>query len=236
MWRKINTDLGLKVMYLEDENVRHLLKLSQALAFIPPEDVLKVNDIGKFVLEKVERRKGRKECEVFKEPLFAIFGQELVIFGVYMPFFNTKDKNQSISSYELVLSRLSVLIKIFDSRNIPIFIVGDFNADFFRNNPLDQILSKFSVNQNLIPLDKIQIQKIPFTFLKQVKKKDSTQANLDHILLKNSGHAIKSIQCNIVDDLGNLSDHRALYLDIFVFCENEISYSTQINKNHYKKN
>ncbi|RNA03668.1 hypothetical protein BpHYR1_020186, partial [Brachionus plicatilis] len=48
-----------------------------------------------------------------------------------------------------------------------------------------------------------------------------------HILLKNSGDTIKSIQCNIVDDVGNLSDHRALYLDIFVFYENDISNLTQ---------
>lgn len=73
-WRKI-TDLGLKVIYLKDENVRHLLKLPQAIVFIPPEDVLtgfnlikskvvdlkilefynyvEVNYIGKLVLEKV---------------------------------------------------------------------------------------------------------------------------------------------------------------------------------------
>ena len=81
MWRKI-TELGLKVIYLEDENVRHLLKLPQALAFIPPEDVLsgfnliksKVVDLK--ILEfynyvgKVGRGRGRKE--VFKEPLFAV--------------------------------------------------------------------------------------------------------------------------------------------------------------------
>ncbi|RNA35718.1 hypothetical protein BpHYR1_053215 [Brachionus plicatilis] len=152
---------------------------------------------------------------------------------------NSQSNNSSIcylnelwtrkNEYHLIqnLRPTDIWPKIFDLRNIPIFIVGDFNADFFRNNPLDQILFKFSVNQNLILLDTIQIQKIPFTYLKQVKKKDSPQANLDHILLKNSGAAIKSIQCNIVDDVGNLSDHRALYLDIFVFCENEISNLTQ---------
>ena len=39
MWRKI-TDLGLRQLYNDDEGVRHVLKLPQALAFIPPEDVI----------------------------------------------------------------------------------------------------------------------------------------------------------------------------------------------------
>ncbi|CAF1096296.1 unnamed protein product [Brachionus calyciflorus] len=39
MWRKI-VDLGLKIDYNEDEKIRQFLKIPQALAFIPPEDVV----------------------------------------------------------------------------------------------------------------------------------------------------------------------------------------------------
>ncbi|CAF0986321.1 unnamed protein product [Brachionus calyciflorus] len=93
MWRKI-LELGLKPIYTENEEVRNLLKLPQALALIPANDVLhgfnliksKVTDskilefyeyiediyFGKNMIEKVGRGRGRKEVLVFKEPLFSV--------------------------------------------------------------------------------------------------------------------------------------------------------------------
>ena len=78
---------------------------------------------------------------------------EFVIIGVYMPFFNSKQSNESKSLFELTLTLLSTISNEFKSRNIPVLITGDFNADFGRNNKFDIILSNFVNDHNFLILD-----------------------------------------------------------------------------------
>ncbi|CAF1026488.1 unnamed protein product [Brachionus calyciflorus] len=92
---------------------------------------------------------------------FKMKGQEFVIFGVYMPFYNNKHKNESVALYETTLSILIAHMKIFKDKNIPIFIIGDFNADPFRPtcqkssnlNKLDKILCNFIHDNDLVLID-----------------------------------------------------------------------------------
>ncbi|CAF1128917.1 unnamed protein product [Brachionus calyciflorus] len=92
-WKKI-IDLGLKSSSTEDENIRRLLKLPQAIAFIPSNDVVEVfsqikssitdtrviefynyiedNYIGKFVQCKVGRGRGVKTISSYSRPLFDV--------------------------------------------------------------------------------------------------------------------------------------------------------------------
>jgi len=121
-----------------------------------------------------------------------------------MPFFNSKKRKDCISEYETTLSLILAHINIFKRKQIPIIILGDFNADPFRSclprqNFLDELFSKFVKDNEFIMLDILNTQKIPYTYQ----------------VLYNS-NIFKSIQCNIIEDLGNLSDHLSLKIDFSV--------------------
>ncbi|CAF1048585.1 unnamed protein product, partial [Brachionus calyciflorus] len=96
--------------------------------------------------------------------------------------------------------------------------MGDFNADFFRKNPLDLIIQKFIKDHSLTPFDCLQTQKATFSYLKELKKRDNHMAFLDHVLIINFDKVL-SPHCNIIDDVANLSDHRALTITFQIFTE-----------------
>ena len=70
---------------------------------------------------------------------FFINNLEFLCIGVYMPFDNTNDRDNSKSTFEITLSRILALIDINKEKNIPTFLMGDFNADTNRNNRFDVI-------------------------------------------------------------------------------------------------
>jgi hypothetical protein len=171
-------------------------------------------------------------------------GQEIVIFGVYMPFLNKKKKNESISMYETTLSLILAHLNIFKEKNIPVFIVGDFNADPYRSpspkdklnsNILDKIFSNFIQDHNLSLLDMLNTQITPFTYHKPTKN-STYYANLDHAVILDPSNILKSIQCNIMDDVGNLSDHLAIRIDFSIHSLNNISETpSRPSTTHFEK-
>ncbi len=139
------------------------------------------------------------------------FGQfEFAIIGTHMPFDDSKNRDNSKSMYELTLSLISVLIDKFKTRNIPFFIAGDFNADIFRKNRFDKLLLEFTSENNLTLLDHLCTQKVDFTY-----SSFNSFSRIDHVIASTDHGSNKFIdfQCNILDDIVNLSDHRNLSVD-----------------------
>ena len=127
-----------------------------------------------------------------------------------MPFDDSTRDTRSI--YEITLSYILTIINKYKSINIPIFIIGDFNADLNRKNPYDKILSQFICDHDLIAMDMLNTQKNNYTFKTKLKNNNLSFSRLDHFLVLNNETigSFKNLLCNIDDDLGNTSDHRAI--------------------------
>ena len=109
-----------------------------------------------------------------------IHGLKTLFIGVYMPFDDSKHESKCL--YEITLSYISALITKFKHDEIPIFLIGDFNADFFRKNRFDKILSEFTSDHNLLPLDHQCTQYFEYTFATELKDK-LYHFNLDHAMI-----------------------------------------------------
>ena len=143
-------------------------------------------------------------------------GLPIFLIGVYMPFDNSKKKDEALSMYELSLSLILTLLEKARLSNMTTLVVGDFNADFFRNKRFDKLLSQFVSGNNLISLDGINTQKIDHTFQTNTTE-ERYSSNIDHILIDQSSYdqlSLLDIQCNIQDDLANMSDHNAVIIEL----------------------
>ena len=137
---------------------------------------------------------------------------------LYLPFDDSKNKDNSKAILELTLSKVLALIERHKDKNIPIILMGDFNADIHRNNRFDDILKKFILDNEMIVLDHINENKIPHTyttakiFNKRLNRTKLFQYNLDHFILysKRSLEDLKNSKFLVLDDIANTSDHRAI--------------------------
>ena len=96
-----------------------------------------------------------------------------------MPFDDSKKRDDSLSNYEITLSIISTLINKAKTLNIPIFIVGDFNADLSRNNRFDKKLKEYTYNHKIGPINYLFPQKIDYTF-KSILRDEMIKANIDY--------------------------------------------------------
>ena len=154
-------------------------------------------------------------------------GVSYFIIGVYMPFDNPQKKVDSISMYELSLTLIHTLLEKARLNNFISFIIGDFNADIFRKNRFDKLLTQFIDNNNLTILDCINTQQIDHSLCGNANN-ESYKSNIDHILIdrfQNSQTLFLDIQCNIQDDLANMSDHKAVILDLIIPIRTTDTYS-----------
>ena len=106
----------------------------------------------------------------------------------------------------------------FTNKNVSYNHIGTLNADSFRKKKFDDLLVNFIDEKSLIPLDLLNIEKIDFTyhsFNNFMKGQSVYKAKIDDFLYK-SNSVDFNIQCNIIDDVANTSDHRSLTLDIFL--------------------
>ena len=152
-----------------------------------------------------------------------------VLIGSYMPF--DDNKTLSRSEYELNISIISSILYNFDIIGISVFIVGDFNADIYRQKTFDSIFSKFISSNNLINFSSLFLLEVNHTYKKRcdinnTKNKQISNgfyhARLDHILFKKNTNQIDIIQCNVLDDIINMSDHRALRCEFKVMVNNNL--------------
>ena len=137
---------------------------------------------------------------------------EYMIVGAYMPFDNSKKRDDSLSSYELTLSLITTLINKAKTLNIPLFIVGDFNADTKRNNRFDKILNNFINDHNINSLVYSFPQPINFTYKATLNLKLIT-ATIDHAFFIPYTDQIIIKNCTILDDIANMSDHNAISIN-----------------------
>ena len=154
---------------------------------------------------------------------------QLLIIGTYMPFDNPKKKDESISQYEMSLCMISTLIQKYKYLKIPILIIGDFNADLRRKNKFDIVLSKFILDQNLIAIDLLHTQKVDHTYSFSQNFQKDRKLNLDHVLfteLENSKSIIENINCTILDDIANSSDHNPVIINI-ILDQNRLTNKTE---------
>ncbi|CAF1069867.1 unnamed protein product [Brachionus calyciflorus] len=148
---------------------------------------------------------------------------KMLLIGVNLPFNN--QKLDSETCYQSSLSTINGLFLNFEQAEIKL-VIGDFNADPYRQSLFDSFLSKFCNDNQLIPLDLINTQNIDHTYSKFFHDKPTSKANLDHILL-NSKIPI-DFECNILDSPINTSDQKAieLKLDSFTPLSYPLSRST----------
>jgi hypothetical protein len=149
---------------------------------------------------------------------FSINNIEFLCIGLYLPFDDSKNKDNSKAIFELTLSRILALIEHHKDKNIPIILMGDFNADFHRNNRFDGILKKFIKDNDMIILDHISEDEIPHTYTtarvlnKRLNRTKRFHYNLDHFILysKRSLEILKDSKFMFFDDVANTSDHQAI--------------------------
>ncbi len=128
-----------------------------------------------------------------------------------MPFDDPNNIIDSLNNFETTLTIIKSLIERFSYNNTPTITLGDFNSDVFRKKRFDNLLLNFISANNLIHLSQIFTQKIDHTFPNDLQSNNHIRLNLDHVLINERAlDTFLSIQCNVVDDLANMSDHKAL--------------------------
>ena len=137
---------------------------------------------------------------------------ELIVIGAYMPFDDSKKRDESKSIYELTLSYIHVLIKKYKNLFIPVILLGDFNADLNRysNNRFDSLLRNFVEDNNLIILDKIFPQKFNYTFSPNGHSSE-IKSKIDNIFIPKSMYdCFINPKYEILNHVTNTSDHLAI--------------------------
>ena len=86
---------------------------------------------------------------------FSINSIEFLCIGLYLPFDDSKNKDNSKTIFEVTLPKILALIEQHKDKTIPITIVS--NAEFHRNNRFDDILKKFIKDNEMMPLNHINV-------------------------------------------------------------------------------
>jgi len=160
---------------------------------------------------------------------------EIIIIGVYMPFDDSKKRDESKSIYELTLSYIHVLINKYKNLSIPVIILGDFNADLNRhtNNRFDSILRNFVEDNDLVVLDEIFPQKNNFTFSPNGVASE-IKSKIDNIFVPRSMYAhFTNTNYEILNHVLNTSDHLAINL-LFECKIDELTRNNNENREYFK--
>ena len=156
-------------------------------------------------------------------------GLELIIIGVYMPFDNPKKREETLSIYEMSLSLITTICSKGKNLDIPVFIIGDFNADLNRNNRLDIKLQEFTSDLNLISLTSLYNQPVKFTYSSKIRN-EMISSNIDYMFFIPDKHnSILIKKCEINDDIANMSDHNSISL-LFTYKFKQIDENIPIPK------
>ncbi|RNA36853.1 hypothetical protein BpHYR1_025929 [Brachionus plicatilis] len=147
-------------------------------------------------------------CEILDYEFFSrhlsyvylkVHGNEIICVRVHLPFDDPKRRAHCKSIYELSLSRVFMYIKRFEDKRVPIIL--EFNADPYRGNRFDKFFNDMIKNLDLILISSLNLQSCRYTY----EGYSSHNSNL-----------VKDVQCNIIDSIVNMSDHKAVMIDFMV--------------------
>jgi hypothetical protein len=140
-----------------------------------------------------------------------------------MPFDDPNNRIDSLNAFETTLSIIKSLVERFSSYNISTISLGDLNSDIFRHKRFDKLLLNFILDNNLLNLSQLFTQKIDHTYPNDFVSTNSPKCYIDHVLINEKALInFLSIQFNIVDDLANMSGHKALITTLEIWFTPEL--------------
>ena len=201
--------LGQEKYYLENLSNQHKIYLQSDMQYKPKKgrpfggQAWAINKYIKDVnVEFINQYISTVKCK--------LKNQECCLIGVHMPYDdNGKD---TVNYYVTLLDLIKAILKEQNNKNISTIIMGDFNADIRREKRVDKVFGQFIESNSLTIIDELMCQISDFTY-----ENGCYKANIDHILL--SKNNFLNVQCNILDDVCNVSDHRALEITFDIKCK-----------------
>ncbi|CAF1085776.1 unnamed protein product, partial [Brachionus calyciflorus] len=136
----------------------------------------------------------------------------LIILNVYLPFFNNSNENNQDFDQEL-----EIITDVIENNNKnEILIIGDMNTDIIKINHNTKMLLELIKTNGLTIADIMQQQTIDFTYRKITQNK-CLSSWIDHVLCKREN--LKNLRTNILDDIENIRDHKAISTQLTFHCE-----------------
>jgi hypothetical protein len=132
------------------------------------------------------------------------FVKNCINFLIHLPYDDFS--NNSFFEFDCNLSPISDLIKYYANQNFKCFAMGDFNADFKRNNRFDRFLLNFVYTNDLQILNNYSEE---YSY-----ENGNYQACLDHCLMHKNNNIISNVTY-VINDLNNNSDHKPIFTTIF---------------------
>ncbi len=117
-----------------------------------------------------------------------------------------------MNEFELNIELLKQIVNDWSGQGASYVIIGeDNNSHLRRDNRFDEIFRKFVSQTNSTPLNLLNVQKVNYTY-----NNGDYYANIDNLLIKDNcdNCYIDSIQCNIIDDVTNVSDHKSINVNV----------------------
>ena len=147
--------------------------------------------------------------------------EKLVIVGVHLPF----DDNSSVRIANYI-SNLEIIKNIIDENlNQPIFIIGDFNTDLNMDKRYSKQLAKFIEEYNLRCMD-YDYPNITYTY-----RNGDYKNHIDHVIVNQLARKI-TVECKIIEDNRNMSDHNAIKTSLWIDINASIlNYNEKLNNN-----
>jgi hypothetical protein len=130
------------------------------------------------------------------------------IFGVYLLFNNNCSFN--FTNQECLFNTLYSLILSNSDNNVKNVVIGDFNCDPYRNNRFDNLINKFNHNIDGIILTMTLKSTELHTY-----SNGYNMSLIDHAIIRKDEFNSDLIKCNILNDVINTSDHKAISLTLF---------------------
>ena len=132
----------------------------------------------------------------------------LVIYGVWLGFDDSKNRQNSNQSFLNNLSILEGEISMNLATETAFVIVGDFNADLHRNRRFDKHLCNFLNNNSLVACENLfKSDDLNYTY-----KKGKNFAYIDHAICLKTAKFITGY--GVLYDPDNVSDHQPIKIEI----------------------
>ena len=142
----------------------------------------------------------------------------LAVIGVYC--FYNNNTLENIIIYENQLAIMSGICEQLNDENLEYVLLGDFNADPYRNKYVfDKRLNEFITNNNLINC--LSIKTHQFTYSNAI-----SNSCIDHIFMNHSLNIVNK-SCQIEYNINNTSDHNAMKLNLEVIGTILTSYTVK---------